>query len=118
MTLTLYCYPKCGTCRKAKKWLDEHHITYNDIHIVENPPTKDEILDFMSKSDLPARRFFNTSGKRYRELNMKDKVNDLTTEEMAEYLASDGMLIKRPIATDGEKVTVGFKEDVFRETWL
>src|SRR5699024_5061220 len=118
MTLTLYCYPKCGTCRKAKKWLDEHHITYNDIHIVENPPTKDEILDFMSKSDLPARRFFNTSGKRYRELNIKDKVKDLNTEEMAEYLASDGMLIKRPIATDGEKVTVGFKEDVFRETWL
>src|SRR5699024_3940858 len=103
MAVTMTCYPKCGSRSWARNWLDEHHITYNEIHIVEKPPTKDEILDFMSKSDLPARRFFNTSAKRYRELNMKDKVNDLTTEEMAEYLASDGMLIKRPIATDGEK---------------
>ncbi|HEX6593393.1 MAG TPA: arsenate reductase family protein [Bacillota bacterium] len=118
MALTLYCYPTCGSCRKAKKWLDEHNITYNEIHIMENPPTKSDILNFMNQSDLPARRFFNTSGKRYRELNMKDKIKDLSREEMAEYLASDGMLIKRPIVTDGEKVTVGFKEETFQQTWL
>src|SRR5699024_5733423 len=72
----------------------------------------------IAKSGLPAKKFFNTSGKKYRELNMKDKIKDASTEEMATFLASDGMLIKRPIVTDGTKVTVGFKEDDFREIWL
>ncbi|GEN29830.1 arsenate reductase [Cerasibacillus quisquiliarum] len=115
--MKLYCYPNCGTCKKAVKWLDEQGIKYEYIHIVENPPTKEEILDFMDKSGLPPRRFFNTSGKKYRELNMKDKIKDMTKEEMAEQLAQEGMLIKRPIATDGERVTVGFKEDAYAETW-
>lgn len=115
--MKLYCYPNCGTCKKAVKWLDERGIEYEYIHIVDNPPTKEEILDYMDKSGLPPRRFFNTSGKKYRELNMKDKIKDMTKEEMAEQLAKEGMLIKRPITTDGERVTVGFKEDAYAETW-
>ncbi|SET35022.1 arsenate reductase [Oceanobacillus limi] len=118
MTLSFYWYPNCGTCKKAKKWLDEHNVAYNSIHIVEETPSKDEILGLMEKSGLPAKKFFNTSGKKYRELNLKEKLQDASTEEMAEILASDGMLIKRPIATDGGKVTVGFKEDQYEENWL
>lgn len=117
MTLTFYWYPNCGTCKKAKKWLEENNIDFEAIHIVENPPTKEQLLEFIEKSGLPARRFFNTSGKKYRELNMKEKIKDMTTEEMAEVLASDGMLIKRPIVTDDVQVTVGFKEETFEETW-
>ncbi|WP_100012938.1 arsenate reductase family protein [Lentibacillus sediminis] len=117
MALTFYWYPNCGTCKKAKKWLDEHQIVYESIHITENPPSKEELLELMNKSELPARKFFNTSGKKYREQNIKEKIKDADEETMAEILASDGMLIKRPITTDGEKVTVGFKEDVFEETW-
>jgi len=118
MALQFYWYPKCGTCRNAKKWLDEHDIAYESIHIVENPPSQSELEAFIEKSGLPAKKFFNTSGKKYRELNIKDKIKDAGTEEMAQILASDGMLIKRPIVTDGEKVTVGFKEETFEETWL
>ena len=117
MALDFYWYPNCGSCKKAKKWLAENNIDYKSIHIVEETPSKEQILDLMRKSNLPARRFFNTSGRVYREQNMKDKLKDASIDEMASYLASDGMLIKRPIATDGKKVTVGFKEDIFQETW-
>lgn len=117
MSVTFYTYPPCSTCRNAKKWLDEHDITYKEIHIVEETPTKEEMLELFSLSDEPARRFFNTRGRVYRELNMKDKINDLTKEEMAAYLASDGMLIRRPIVTDGKKVTIGFKADTFSDFW-
>ncbi|MBY7144012.1 arsenate reductase family protein [Virgibacillus sp. NKC19-3] len=118
MAVTFYWYPNCGTCKKAKKWLDENKINYRTIHIVNTPPKKETLLDLIAKSGLPAKKFFNTSGKKYRELNMKDKIKDASTEEMAELLASDGMLIKRPIVTDGEKVTVGFTEEAFNENWL
>ncbi|SFD95139.1 arsenate reductase [Lentibacillus persicus] len=118
MAVTFYWYPKCGTCQKAKKWFDAHDIDYESIHIVENPPTKHQLLDFISKSGMPPKKFFNTSGKKYREQNMKEKIKDASTDEMAEWLASDGMLIKRPIVTDGQDVTLGFKEETFNETWL
>jgi arsenate reductase len=118
MALTFYWYPNCGTCKKAKKWFDDHNIDYTSIHIVEETPTKEELLELISKSDLPAKKFFNTSGKKYRELNIKEKIMDASVEEMAGILASDGMLIKRPIVTDGSKVTVGFKEETFQENWL
>lgn len=118
MALFLYWYPNCGTCKKAKKWFDDHEIDYTSIHIVDGPPTKREIEDLIAKSGLPAKKFFNTSGKKYRELNMKEKINDASTEEMASYLSSDGMLMKRPIVTDGQKVTVGFKEETFNKEWL
>jgi arsenate reductase len=118
MTLTFFWYPNCGTCKKAKKWLEEQDISFTPVHIVENPPSKETLLELIEKSGLPAKKFFNTSGKKYRELDMKDKIKDAGTDEMAAYLASDGMLIKRPITTDGTKVTVGFKEETFREMWL
>ncbi|WLR50490.1 arsenate reductase family protein [Bacillus tianshenii] len=117
MALTFYWYPKCGTCRKAKKWFDENSIAYEEVHIVEQPPTKEEIKDFYNKSGLELKKFFNTSGKKYRELGLKDKVKTAEEDELLELLASDGMLLKRPIVTDGEKVTVGFKEDEFEKVW-
>ena len=117
MALTFYWYPKCGTCQKAKKWLDENDKSYEAIHIVEETPSKEALLELIEKSGLPAKKFFNTSGKKYRELNIKDRIQDADTEEMAEILASDGMLIKRPIVTDGKQVTVGFKEETFNEVW-
>ena len=117
MALTFYWYPNCGTCKKAKKWFDEHNVAYDSIHIVEETPSKEEILNLVEKSGLPAKKFFNTSGKKYRELNIKEKIQDAQVEEMAEILASEGMLIKRPIVTDGERVTVGFKEEEFQLKW-
>ncbi|MFC0523837.1 arsenate reductase family protein [Pontibacillus salicampi] len=117
MALSFYWYPQCGTCKKAKKWLDEQGVAYESIHIVDQPPTKDQLLTFMRASGIPAKKFFNTSGKKYRELGMKDKLQDASEEQMAEWLASDGMLIKRPIVTDGNEVTVGFKEETFENTW-
>lgn len=118
MALTFYWYPNCGTCKKAKKWLDDHDIDYTSVHIVDETPTKEELEGLIGKSGLPAKKFFNTSGKKYRELNMKDKIQDASIKEIATYLASDGMLIKRPIVTDGAKVTVGFKTETFNEEWL
>lgn len=117
MSLTFYSYPKCGTCRKAKKWLEDQGLSIDEIHIVENPPSKMELKSLYEKSGLPLKKFFNTSGKKYRELGLKDKVNSASDDELLEILSSDGMLIKRPITTDGSKVTVGFKEETFEETW-
>lgn len=118
MALTFYWYPKCSTCRKAKKWFDEHNISYEAIHIVENPPTKDQIKVYYQNSGLELKKFFNTSGQKYRELGLKDKIKTMNEDEMFELLASDGMLLKRPIVTDGEKVTLGFKEPEFEGNWL
>ncbi|WP_110928577.1 arsenate reductase family protein [Bacillus massiliglaciei] len=117
MSLTLYWYPKCGTCRNAKKWLDQEGIEYEAIHIVENPPTKDEIKQMYQNSGLELKKFFNTSGQKYRELGLKDKLKEASEDDMLEILASDGMLLKRPLITDGNKVTVGFKEQEFSGTW-
>ncbi|MGN2617693.1 arsenate reductase family protein [Bacillus stercoris] len=117
MSLTFYWYPKCGTCRKAKKWLEEHGKEINEIHIAEQPPSKEELKALYKKSGLDLKKFFNTSGMKYRELNLKEKLYHMSEDEQLELLASDGMLIKRPLTTDGEKVTVGFKEDQFEENW-
>ncbi|MBM7648583.1 arsenate reductase [Bacillus ectoiniformans] len=118
MALTFYWYPKCGTCRKAKKWLEEHQVEFKDVHIVEEPPSKDELQSMVEKSGLELKKFFNTSGQKYRELGLKDKVKTASEDELLTILASDGMLIKRPLVTDGEKVTVGFKEDQYEKEWL
>lgn len=118
MAHTFYWYPKCGTCRNAKKWLDEHQISYEAIHIAYNPPSRDELAELYKKSGLELKKFFNTSGMKYRELGLKDKVKTASEDELLDILASDGMLIKRPILTDGSKVTVGFKEDEYAKTWL
>ncbi|MCT2535933.1 arsenate reductase family protein [Aquibacillus koreensis] len=117
MALTFYWYPKCGTCQKAKKWIEHNNIDYNAIHIVDNPPTKQELKTLVDKSQLPLKKFFNTSGKKYRELGLKDKLKEASEDDMLEWLASDGMLIKRPITTDGSSVTVGFNEETFEQTW-
>lgn len=118
MALTFYWYPKCGTCRNAKKWLEEHNVAFQEIHIVEQPPSKEELRELYQKSGLELKKFFNTSGKKYRELGLKDKIGTASDEELLELLASDGMLIKRPLTTNGENVTVGFKEDEFEKQWL
>lgn len=117
MAVTFYAYPKCGTCRKAKKWLEENNVDFNEIHIVENPPSKQELKELYEKSGLELKKFFNTSGKKYRELGLKDRLKTATEDEMLELLASDGMLIKRPIVTDGKQVTVGFREEQFESIW-
>ncbi len=111
--LTVYWYPKCGTCRKAKKWLDEHGVPYDLVDVVENPPDVETIRRWVEQSGLDVRRFFNTSGQMYRQLGLKDKLPHMDAEEMIELLASDGKLLKRPIVTDGQRVTVGFSEDAF-----
>ena len=117
MSVTFYWYPKCGTCRKAKKWLEEHNVEVNEVHIVDQPPSKEQLAQLHEKSGLELKKFFNTSGMKYRELGLKDKLKTATEEEMLNLLASDGMLIKRPITTDCTKVTVGFKESDFEQAW-
>ncbi|MCC3355793.1 arsenate reductase family protein [Bacillus sp. REN16] len=118
MALTFYWYPKCGTCRKAKKWLEEHQVDFNEVHIVENPPSKEQLKELYQTSGLELKKFFNTSGQKYRELGLKDKMASASEDELLELLASDGMLIKRPLTTDGNKVTVGFNEVKFEEAWV
>jgi arsenate reductase len=117
MQLRVYEYPKCSTCQKAKKWLKEHEIAFEPVHIVDNPPSKQELENLVQLSGLELKKFFNTSGMKYRELGMKEKMKTASDDELLELLASDGMLIKRPIATDGKHVTVGFKEEQYEQTW-
>lgn len=103
-------YPKCSTCKKAKKWLDEHGVEYADRHIVEDNPTADELAAWHARSGLPLRRFFNTSGMKYRELGIKGKLDaGMTDAEAFALLATDGMLVKRPIVVCDDTVLVGFK---------
>ena len=103
-------YPKCSTCKKAKKYLEEHGIEFEDRHIVEENPTKEELAEWIRISGKPVKKFFNTSGMKYRELGLKDKLPQMNEEEQIELLASDGMLVKRPPLIDGEMVLTGFKE--------
>ena len=103
-------YPPCSTCRKAKKWLDERGVSYEDRHIVENPPSAEELKEWVKRSGLPLKKFFNTSGRKYKELALKDRLPSMTEEEQLALLASDGMLVKRPLAVTEERVLVGFKE--------
>ena len=104
-------YPPCSTCKKAKKWLDDKGIPYTDRHIKENNPSYDELKQWLQSSGLPLRKFFNTSGLQYRALELKDKLPAMTEEEQLQLLATDGMLVKRPIlVTDDGRVLTGFKE--------
>lgn len=111
-------YPKCSTCRKAQKWLDEHNIEYESRHIIEDNPQADEIKEWYTQSDLPLKRFFNTSGMKYRELKLKDKLPDMSEEEQFELLATDGMLVKRPIIVGDNFVLTGFKVKEWEEKLL
>ncbi|MCI8379613.1 MAG: arsenate reductase family protein [Lachnospiraceae bacterium] len=104
------CYPKCSTCQKAKKWLDEHDLEYTERHIVENNPSFEELKEWYEKSGLALKRFFNTSGLLYREMELKNKLPQMSEEEQLKLLSTNGMLVKRPMLVDGDKVLVGFKE--------
>ena len=104
------CYPKCSTCQKAKKWLDEYNIEYTERHIVEDNPTYDELKKWYVTSGLPLKKFFNTSGLLYKEMNLKDKLSNMSEKEQLELLATNGMLVKRPLIVKGDAVLVGFKE--------
>lgn len=108
-------YPKCSTCKKAKAFLDERGVVYEERHIVEENPSFDELKKWYEMSDYPLKRFFNTSGMRYREMGLKDKLPHMSEEEQLELLATDGMLVKRPILIDGDRVRVGFKEKEWEE---
>ena len=113
--MVFICYPKCTTCRKAKKWLDDNSIEYEERSIAEDNPTYEELKRWHAHSGLDLRKFFNTSGKLYREMNLKDKLADMTEEEQLRLLSSDGMLVKRPIAVKEDTVLVGFKETEWAE---
>ena len=112
------CYPKCSTCRKAQSWLDENGINYTLRDIKEDNPSYDELKQWYEKSGLPIKRFFNTSGKLYKEMQLKDKLPSMSEEEQLKLLASDGMLVKRPIAVTDDSVLVGFKEPEWSEKIL
>lgn len=109
-------YPKCSTCKKAKKWLDERGVDYIDRHIVEDNPSADELRGWQAKSGLPLRRFFNTSGMLYRELGVKKRFEEgMTDDEAFELLATNGMLVKRPLVIGDDFVLIGFKETEWEE---
>ncbi|MPM73201.1 Regulatory protein MgsR [bioreactor metagenome] len=102
-------YPKCTTCQKAKKWLDENHFQYTDRNIKEENPTYEELKEWHHKSGLPLKKFFNTCGLLYKSMNLKDKLPTMTEDEQLHLLATDGMMVKRPIVLYGDAVLVGFK---------
>ncbi len=104
------CYPKCSTCKKARKWLEENGIAFDERDIKEENPTRKELVKWHKQSGLPLRKFFNTSGMLYRELQLKDKLPNMTEDEMYDLLASDGMLVKRPLLIKDDAVLVGFKQ--------
>ncbi|MDD6212928.1 MAG: arsenate reductase family protein [Clostridiales bacterium] len=113
--MLLLCYPKCSTCQKAKKWLDQNQITYTERHIAEENPSYDELKEWYEKSGLPLKKFFNTSGMVYKEMQLKDKLPTMSEEEQLKLLASNGMIVKRPLLIMEENVLVGFKEAQWNE---
>ncbi|WP_443146974.1 arsenate reductase family protein [Paenibacillus sp. HWE-109] len=118
MPVKVFCYDKCGTCRSAIKWLKVRGVDITEnIPLFDTPPSAKELAKLLSDSGLEIKKFFNTSGEVYREMNLKDKLPSMSQEQMLELLASNGRLIKRPIVTDGHKVTVGFKEPEFEQAW-
>lgn len=108
-------YPKCSTCKKAKKWLDSKGITYTERHIAEANPSYEELKEWHQRSGLPLKKFFNTSGILYKEMNLKDRLTGMSEEEQLKLLASDGMLVKRPIIVTEQTVLTGFRENEWAE---
>ena len=115
MSGTLICYSKCSTCNKAKKWLMEQGIDFEERDIKTERPSKEELEEWVKKSGLPIKKFFNTSGILYREMNLKEKLATATEEEMVEILSSNGMLVKRPLVVTDKGVLIGFKKDKWEE---
>ena len=112
------CYPKCTTCRNAQKWLDENHIEYTLRDIKQDNPSYEELKKWYEKSKLPINKFFNTSGLLYKAMNLKEKLADMTDDEKLHLLATDGMLVKRPMLIMQEKVLVGFKAEEWKKALL
>lgn len=108
-------YPKCSTCQKARKWLEEHQIPFEDRHIVEENPTKEELTSWYRKSGMELKKFFNTSGQLYRQMGLKDKLADMSEEEQLALLATDGMLVKRPVVVTEDAVLTGFRAAEWEE---
>jgi arsenate reductase (glutaredoxin) len=117
MHVTMYWYPKCGTCRSAAKWLESHGIIAEKVDLFETPPSAETLEELIVRSGLDVQKFFNVSGDVYREMNLKDKLPGMSREDKIRLLASNGRLIKRPIVTNGVSVTVGYKEADFAEIW-
>lgn len=116
--MLLICYPKCTTCQKAKKWLESQGIAYTERNIAEENPTYAELKEWYKKSGLPLKRFFNRSGLLYKSMQLKDKLPEMSEEEQLKLLATDGMLVKRPLVVDGDNVLTGFKEAEWAEKML
>lgn len=112
------CYPKCTTCQKVEKWLIEHNITYTKRHIVEQNPTVEEITTWWRKSNLPLKRFFNTSGLMYKDMNLKERLPEMSDKEQIELLSVHGMLVKRPLLIYNDAILVGFKESEWEKVLL
>lgn len=117
LALTYYGYPKCGTCRKAKKWLESNNVDFEEVNIAEAPPSEEKLHEIIAASGLELKKFFNVSGMKYRELKLKDKLPTMSDEEKIQLLSSDGMLIKRPIVFGRGKATVGFNEENYEKSW-
>ena len=111
-------YPKCSTCVKARKWLEENNVEFDNRHMVEENPSYEELKLWIERSNLPVKKFFNTSGKLYKEMNSKDKVKTESDEDLIKILATNGMLVRRPLIIGEDKVLVGFKEDTYKEELL
>lgn len=116
--ILVLCYPKCSTCQKAIKWLQANNVEIESRDITKENPTKDELKQWIAKSGLPISRFFNTSGMLYRDMNLKDKVKTATEDELLDILASNGMIVKRPLVVAEKNILVGFKESEWGEKLL
>ena len=112
------CYPKCSTCQKARKWLEANHLEFTERHIVEDNPSYEELKKWYAESGLPLKKFFNTSGMLYKEMQLKDKLPTMSEEEQLKLLATNGMLVKRPLIVNGNIILTGFKEAEWEKALL
>lgn len=112
------CYPKCSTCQKARKWLEANHLEFTERHIVEENPSYEELKEWYAESGLPLKKFFNTSGMLYKEMQLKDKLPTMSEEEQLKLLATNGMIVKRPLIVNGNIILTGFKEAEWEKALL
>lgn len=115
--IKFYGYDRCGTCRKARKWLDEHDVSYQFIDVTQKPPSKTVFKQILASGKYPLKALFNTSGGEYRRLNMKEKLPRLSHDAAISALSGNGGLVKRPVVTDGKRFTVGFRTEDFADIW-
>lgn len=118
MEILILCYPTCSTCKKAIKWLQNNAIEFKERNIAKERPTKEELEKLYQRSRLPINKFFNTSGKLYKELNLKEKVKTSSEDELLSLLSTDGMLVKRPLVISDSSILVGFKEEEWKKALL